>query len=110
MRSYADMWKRADARRRRHRTYHVESMLFEECVNPVCASARDVLDLLAEIERKDRALVPFAAFADAWDEKPLLGLSDDLYNIHGYAGATLRLSDCQKARAALAPAKDGGAK
>ena len=54
------------------------------------------------------ALEPFARFAEKWDAKPLSGMHDDVYGIHGGDdglggdGASLRLSDCRKARCALA--------
>lgn len=49
------------------------------------------------------ALRPFAAFAEAFDAKPISGLDDTLYAIHtGTAwAAAFRLSDCRAARAAL---------
>jgi len=51
------------------------------------------------------ALRPFANFADKFDANPISNLADEMYSIHGGLdgiGASFRLSDCKKARAALA--------
>lgn len=66
----------------------------------------DLRALLASHERLRlavEALRPFAAFAEAFDAKPISGLDDTLYAIHtGTAwAAAFRLSDCRAARAAL---------
>lgn len=54
------------------------------------------------------ALRPFAAYADARDRQPLLGLGNSIHVIH--AGTEfefeLKLSDCYAARAAIAKAED----
>lgn len=56
-----------------------------------------------EIARLRAALAPFAAFAAAFDAQPLSNLVDEFYAIHTGTKweASLRLSDCRKARAAL---------
>ena len=56
--------------------------------------------LRSELDAARRALEPFARFADAWDQQPLRGLTDQLYTIHGGTEyeASLRLSDCVAAR------------
>ena len=51
-------------------------------------------------EELAEALRPFAEFANKWDKNPIRGLDDALYSIHNEA--SLRLSDCKTARAALA--------
>jgi hypothetical protein len=62
----------------------------------------------AELVRLREALRPFALFAEKWDIKPLRGISDEFYAIHaGEDGAALRLTDCRKARAALAVSPEG---
>lgn len=55
--------------------------------------------LRAENARLRAALEPFAEFARKWRAKPLSGLSDELYGIHGETewSAKLRLSDCNHA-------------
>ncbi len=66
-----------------------------------------------QTERLREALTPFATFADAFDTKPISNLHDELYGIHGGdscgddGGASLRLSACRAARAALAGKEDG---
>jgi hypothetical protein len=63
-----------------------------------------VSKLRQRAERAEKALRPFAAFADAWDRKPIRGIHDEVYAIHAGADrGVLRLSDCKAARAALAP-------
>jgi hypothetical protein len=63
--------------------------------NMVVKLAKAVIDLSAALE-------PFADFADKWNANPMRGLDDELYSIHnGDIGASFRLSDCKKARAAL---------
>lgn len=49
------------------------------------------------------ALRPFAEFAERFHAKPLRGLADELYTIHTGTEweAALRLSDCERALAAL---------
>jgi predicted RNase H-like nuclease (RuvC/YqgF family) len=61
--------------------------------------------LRAENDRLREALEPFAAFARAWERNPLRGMDDVIYMIHGFTEweAALRLSDCTRARRALAP-------
>ena len=53
----------------------------------------------------EAALRPFAKFAEAFDAKPIARLDDEFYAIHTGTQweASLRLSDCRAARAALAP-------
>ena len=53
-----------------------------------------------------RALLPLARFVEAFDAKPVRGIGDVLYGIHGGDGASeygadVRLSDLRKAVAAL---------
>lgn len=61
-------------------------------------------EALALAGRLRKALVPFAAFAAAFDAKPLSGLHNELYGIHAGTewAAVLRLSDCRTANALLA--------
>ena len=48
------------------------------------------------------ALRPFALFAEKWEANPV-GTADEFYAIHGGAdGASLRLSDCRRAKELLA--------
>jgi hypothetical protein len=66
--------------------------------------ARILRERADRAERAETALRPFAAFADAWDRKPIRGIHDEVYAIHAGADrGVLRLSDCKAARAALAP-------
>jgi len=55
-------------------------------------------------QRLVTALEPFAKFAEKWDEKPLSRMADELYGIHVGTEweATISLSDCRRAKAALA--------
>lgn len=68
----------------------------------------DPEEFITRAKRMEEALRPFAAFAEAWESKPLSGMDDGVYRIH--AGTewegVLRLSDCRKAREAL-KAKEG---
>lgn len=47
---------------------------------------------------------PFARFAEAWRKKPLAGIDDRIYGIHGGTEfeAFIRLSDCKNVCEALA--------
>ena len=54
-------------------------------------------------EELAEALRPFAEFANKWDKNPIRGLDDALYSIHNEA--SLRLSDCKTARAAIDAAR-----
>lgn len=68
------------------------------------AEAQDILTASGWHEMRE-ALEPFAAFIDAFDAKPLSGIDNDLYRIHGgteYEGV-IRLSDFRKARSAINP-------
>ena len=62
-----------------------------------------VAQLEARIAQLQQALAPFAAFAKAWDAKPLSALGDEFYGIHTGTewAASLRLSDVRRARAVL---------
>lgn len=59
----------------------------------------------ARVATLEAALRPFALFAERFDAKPIRGIADEVYGIHGGdvepIGASLRLSDCRKARKAL---------
>ncbi len=71
----------------------------------------DARDEISKLEATNDALVealePFAAFADAFEAKPLSGLDDVIYKIHAGTEweASIRRSDCNKARAAIKTAK-----
>jgi len=63
-----------------------------------------IAELTAAVERMREALAPFAFFAERWEANPLGRIADDFYTIHGGMEdkeASIRLSDCKKARAAL---------
>jgi hypothetical protein len=68
---------------------------------------------VGELEQVNKELVealkPFALFAEKYDAKPLRQLDDRIYGIHAGTEweAELSVSDCRKARAALAKAKHG---
>ena len=65
----------------------------------------DAVDAHQRIAVLEAALRPFAKFAEAFDAKPIARLDDEFYAIHTGTQweASLRLSDCRAARAALAP-------
>lgn len=60
---------------------------------------------LARAEAMEKALRPFARFAEAFDGQPLKGLHDEFYVIHTNTEweASLRMSDMRAARLALSP-------
>lgn len=60
--------------------------------------------LLAALEERTEALRPFAKFAEQWNRKPMRQMDDEFYAIHVGTEyeASLRRSDCEKARVALA--------
>lgn len=70
----------------------------------LAAANTRIAELTAAVERMREALAPFAFFAERWEANPLGRIADDFYTIHGGMEdkeASIRLSDCKKARAAL---------
>ena len=68
------------------------------------AGLEDLYEAADLIEKLELSLKPFASFANAWDKKPLNGMDDVFYSIHGGSvsgGAELTLTDCRNARSAL---------
>jgi hypothetical protein len=65
--------------------------------------SREVLRARAREARLEAALGPFAAFAKAFDAKPLRGVADEFYTIHSGTEneASLSLAQCRAALAAL---------
>lgn len=76
----------------------------EVCVD-ICSGLpedrRRVLALLAQVPEMAKALEPLARFAAAFDAKPIRGIDDALYGIHGGdgmpGGVDVRLSDLRRA-------------
>lgn len=66
-------------------------------------TAARVPELLARVQRLEEALRPFAFFSAQYDRQPLRGQDDSFYGLHVGTEyeAILKLSDMQKARAAL---------
>jgi hypothetical protein len=88
----------------RERDEHPQHEACPKCWARLQAAFRRAEKAEQRAERAETALRPFAAFADAWDRKPIRGIHDEVYAIHAGADrGVLRLSDCKAARAALAP-------
>lgn len=72
------------------------------------AEMRANAKLIAAAPDMYEALKAFAAFADGWESRPLSGMDDVIYSIHGgpaCGGYDIRLSDCIRARDALRKAR-----
>lgn len=64
----------------------------------------EVEALEARVRRLEKALTPFARFAERFDSTPMRGVDDKIHTIHGgipEKEASLRLSECRAARKAL---------
>lgn len=82
--------------------FTADQVLQEACFRWLSALLAALEESESRVQRLREALEPFARFAAAWRRKPLAGIDDEFYAIHvGEDGASLRLSDCQRAEAAL---------
>lgn len=107
--SEPDVEQASDASREDYYAWNVDDSPTSSTHHVVHGTRGSIAALRALLASHERlrlaveALRPFAAFAEAFDAKPISGLDDTLYAIHtGTAwAAAFRLSDCRAARAAL---------
>lgn len=82
---------------------HHVSRAASRCVLVAMTSAeRELYTLRNRIAMLEVCAQPFVEFIDKFDRKPLGGIDDEFYAIHaGEDGASLRLSDLRRLRAAI---------
>lgn len=69
---------------------------------PVGTVENELETLRQRVRMLEVCAQPFIEFIDKYDRKPLGGIADDFYSIHaGEHGASLRLSDLRRLRAAV---------